>query len=199
MGKKQSRQRMHIFFFLACITMAPILIGGCGHLYEGLMAKSAFKEANDLLNQDNYKDSLVKYEQIINRYPTVGDRVLFEMGVIYASPRNPQKDYQKSLECFQKLIKYYQGGEYRQDSEVMISLINEVNKKASIINDFSRKTTPVNMNGVTSKDKRIIAQKKQIETLEQQVKELEKKIEQMKEVDMTLKGKKKSFSDSEKQ
>ena len=203
MGKKQIRRRAHLFF--ACIIITPILICGCSHLYEGFLARPAFKEANDLLNQGNYKDSLSKYEQIIVRYPTAGDRVLFEMGVIYACPNNQQKDYQKSLECFQKLIKSYPASEYRKDSEVMISLINEVTRKTSLINEMTRKTsfisdvsrkTPL-VNDVTSKDKRIITQRKQIETLEQQVKELEKKIEQMKEVDMNLKEKKKSFSEKQ--
>jgi tetratricopeptide (TPR) repeat protein len=180
MGKKQNRRRGHLYFFFACIIITPIPICGCGHFYEGFLARPAFTEANDFLSQGNYKASLSKYEQIIVRYPTAGDRVLFEMGVIYAYPRNQQKDYQKSLECFQKLIKDYPRSEYRQDSEVMISLIKEVTRKISLTNE------------VTSKDKRIITQQKQIESLERQVGELEKKIEQMKEVDMNLKEKKKS-------
>ena len=150
MGKKQSRRGKHLYFFIACIIITPIFMYGCS-------ARPAIKEANDFLSQGNYKASLSKYEQIIVRYPTAGDRVLFEMGVIYAFPRNQQKDYQKSLECFQKLIKDYPGSEYRQDSEVMISLINEVTKK----------TSPIN--GVTSKDNKIISQQLQIETLEQEV------------------------------
>jgi tetratricopeptide (TPR) repeat protein len=189
MGKKQSRRREHLYFFFACIIITPILICGCSHFYEGFLAKPAFKEANDFLSQGNYKASLSKYEQIIVRYPTAGDRVLFEMGVIYAYPKNQQKDYQKSLECFQKLIKDYPESEYRQDSEVMISLINEVTRLISFINEVPRKISRINE--VTSKDKRIITQQKQIETLERQVEELEKKIEQMKKVDMNLKEKKK--------
>ena len=219
MSKKQSRRRKHLYFIFACIIIIPILMCGCSHLYEGMLARPAFKEANDFSSQGNYKASLSKYEQIIAQYPTAGDRVLFEMGVIYAFPRNQQKDYQKSLECFQKLIKDYPESKYRQDSEVMVSLINEVTRKTSIINEVTRKTPVINdvtgkdkriitqqkqietlerqvekfekKNDVISKDKRVIAQRKQIETLEQQVKELEKKIEKMKEVDMNLKEKKK--------
>jgi len=141
MSKKRSRRMGHLCIFFAFIIITPILMCGCSH------SRPALKEANDFLSQGNYKASLSKYEQIIAQYPTVGDRVLFEMGVIYAFPRNQQKDYQKSLEFFQKLIKDYPGSEYRQDSEMMVSLINDV----------------------TSKDKRIITQKKQIETLEQEV------------------------------
>jgi tetratricopeptide (TPR) repeat protein len=148
MGKKQYRVGEHLYFFFACIIITPILICGCSHFYEGFLAKSTFKEANDFFSQGSYKDSLSKYEQIIEKYPTAGDRVLFEMGIIYAYPDNEQKDYQKSLECSQKLIKDYPGSEYRQDSEMMIFHINN----AAI------------------KDKRIITQQTRIDVLEQEVK-----------------------------
>jgi murein L,D-transpeptidase YafK len=70
------------------------------------------------------------------------------MGIIYSHPKNEQKDYQKSLECFQKLIKDYPGSEYRQNSEMMIFYINNV----------------------AIKDKMIATQQTQIETLQQEVK-----------------------------
>ncbi|HVO67606.1 MAG TPA: tetratricopeptide repeat protein [Syntrophales bacterium] len=191
MDKAQSRRGEHLYFFFACIIIAPILMCGCSHFYEGFLARPEFKEANDFSSQGNYKASLSKYEQIIARYPTKGDRVLFAMGFIYAFPRNQQKDYQKSLECFQKLIKDYPGSVYRHDSEVMISLIDGVIRKDKRFMTQQRQIEVFEQE-VKSKDKRIILQKKQTEELEQQVKELEKKIEKMKEVDMHLKGKKKS-------
>ena len=164
MGKKQSGRREHLYFLFACIIIVPVLMCGCTHLSEGFATKPDFKEPNDLMKRGNYKASLSKYEQILVRYPTEGDRVLFEMGVIYAFPRNQQKDYQKSLECFQKIIRDYPESKYRQGSNVMIFLINEVTK-----------------------------QRRQIEKLDRQVEEFGKKIEQMKEVDMNLKEKKKTF------
>lgn len=168
MGKKQSGRREHLYLFSACMIIASILLCGCAHLYEGIVTRPDFEEANDFLKRGNYHASLVKYEQIIVNHPLAGDRALFEMGVIYVYARNPQKDYQKSLECFQKLIKDYPESKYRQNSDVMVSLIDEV----------------------ISKDKRIITQRRQSDKLEQQIEELGKKIELMKEVDMTLKQKK---------
>jgi outer membrane protein assembly factor BamD (BamD/ComL family) len=107
MGKKQSRIGEHPYFFFVCIIITTMLICGCSSFNEGSQAKLTFKEANDLFSQGSYVASLSKYEQIIGKYPTTGDRVLFEMAIIYAYPRNEQKDYQKSLECLQKLIKDY--------------------------------------------------------------------------------------------
>jgi tetratricopeptide (TPR) repeat protein len=169
MREKQRRRGKHLYFFLACIITTLIFINGCAHFYEGFVTRSDFKEANDFTGQGNYRASLLKYEQIIAHYPRVGDRVLFEMGVIYAFSGNMQKDYQKSLDCFQKLIKDYPESSYRQNSEVLISLINEV----------------------TSKEMMTIVQRKKIDKLEQELEVFEKKIGQMKEVDMNLKQRKK--------
>jgi len=147
MGKKQSGIGEHLYFFFICMIIIPILMCGCSHFGKRFQAEATFKEANDFFNQGNYEASLSKYEQIIEEYPTTGDRVLFEMGIIYAHPKNEQKDYQKSLECFQKLIKDYPGSGYRQNSEMMIFYINNV----------------------AIKDKTISTQQTQIETLQQEV------------------------------
>jgi len=141
-GKKQIRMSAHLNLFLVCIITAPMLICGCSHFNEGL------QEANDSFSQGNYEASLGKYQQLIEEYPTAGDRVLFGMGIIYAHPGNEQKDYQKSVECFEKLIKDYPVSEYRKDSELMV----------------------FNINNVIVKDKTIAMQQTHIETLQQEVK-----------------------------
>jgi tetratricopeptide (TPR) repeat protein len=148
MGKKQNWTGGHFYFLFAYVIITSILLCGCSHLYEGFLSESTFQEANNFFSQGSYKASLTKYEQILNKYSSVGDRVLFEMGIIYAHPNNEQKEYQKALECFHNLIKDYPGSRYRQDAVMMIFYINNV-----II-----------------KDKRIIAQQIYIEILEQRVK-----------------------------
>jgi len=164
MGKKRSRMSELLYFFFICILMTSVC--GCSHFSEEFKAKSTFEEANDSFNQGSYQASLSKYEHIIEKYPSTGDRVLFEMGIIYAHPKNEQKDYQKSLECLQKLIKDYPGSGYRQDSEMMVFYINNV----------------------TMKDMMIATQQKQIEALQQEVKSeatenisLQKKVEALEE------------------
>jgi tetratricopeptide (TPR) repeat protein len=147
---------IHIGPFKFCIflMMAPILLSGCSHFNDGRQAKTTFAEANDLFHQGSYTASLDKYSEITEKYPAMADRVLFEMGIIYAHSKNEQKDYQKSLECFQKLIKDYPGSEYRQNSEMMI----------------------FNIRNVALKDKTIAAQQMQIETLQHEVQGKENEI-----------------------
>jgi tetratricopeptide (TPR) repeat protein len=174
-NKKQSRLVKRLYFFLVCIIITPILMCGCCHLDEGFQARSIFKEANDFFRQGNYKDSLSKYEQIIEQYPTEGDRVLFEMGIIYAYPGNEQKDYQKSLECFQKLINDYPVSDYRRDSEMMIFHINNVTIKDKTIATQQTQIDTLQQE-VKSKETDIITLQKKVEALEQEVKSKENEI-----------------------
>lgn len=148
MVKKQSRIGGPLYLLGVCLIIMLILNGGCGHFNGGSQVKPTFHEANDLFIQGSYQAALGKYEQIIEKYPKAGDRVLFEMGIIYAYPANEQRDYQKSLACFQKLIKEYPGSGYKKDSEMMIFQIKNV----------------------ILKDRTIARQQAQIETLQEEVK-----------------------------
>ncbi|MBC7963342.1 MAG: L,D-transpeptidase family protein [Steroidobacteraceae bacterium] len=179
MGKKQRTMCKHLNLFFVCIIIAPMLICGCSHFNEGSQAKPSFIEANDYFSQGNYQASLAKYQQIIEKHPTAGDRVLFEMGIIYAYPGNEQKDYQKSLECFQKLIKDYPGSGYRKDSELMIFNINNV-----IVKDKTIATQQTQIEALRqefqNKGIEIVTLQKKIEALEQGVKSKENEIVKLK-------------------
>ena len=164
------RNRLHSFFVF--IMTAPILLFGCS---GGFQAKSSFEEANEFFNQGSYRASLNKYEQIIEKYPTTGDRALFEMGIIYAHPKNEQKDYQKSLECFQNLIKDYPGSRYRQDSELMIFYINNVTIKDSLITTQQTRIEALRQE-VKNKGNEIVTLQNEIITLQKTTEALEQKI-----------------------
>ncbi|NJD56263.1 MAG: tetratricopeptide repeat protein [Nitrospirae bacterium] len=169
MDKKQRRMNLHLSLIFVCLMITPVFLCGCSHLNEESQARSTFMEANNLFTQGSYKAALSKYEQIIEKYPAAGDRVLFEMGIIYAYPGNEQKDYQKSLECFQKLIKDYPGSGYRKDSEMMVFQLNNVNLKDKTIAAQQTQIEALQQE-FKSRGNEIIALQKKIETLEQEVK-----------------------------
>ena len=164
---------LHLFF--ACIILTPILTGGCSHTDEGRQARSISQEANDFFNQGKYEESLRNYELILEKYPSTADRVLFEMGIIYAYPENEQKDYQKSLECFQKVVSDYPDSKYRQGSQMMILQINNVIMKDNII-ALQQAQIKNSRQAVKGKENEIDILQEKIETLEQQIEGLEEKI-----------------------
>jgi outer membrane protein assembly factor BamD (BamD/ComL family) len=185
MDEKQSRIDERAYFFFLCVIITSMLICGCSHLDEGSQPRSTFQEANDLFGQGSYKASLGKYEQIIEKYPTAGDRVLFEMGVIYAYPKNEQKDYQKSLECFQKLIKNYPESSYRKDSEMMIFHINNVTLKDKTIAALQAQIEALRQEA-KNKENEITTLQKRTEALEQEVKNKENEITALQKEIFTL-------------
>ena len=155
-----------LFFF--CIVITPILLCGCSTIDERRQASSMSQEANDLFNQGKYRASLSKYEQIIEKYPAVADRVLFEMGILYAYPGNEQKDYAKALACFQKIVRDYPDSDYRHDSQMMIFQVRNV-----IIKDKTIAAKQAQIESARqvfkAKENEIIALQEQIEALEQKV------------------------------
>jgi tetratricopeptide (TPR) repeat protein len=155
--------------------MAPMLISGCSHFNDGRQVKTTFAEANDLFYQGRHTASLDKYSEIIEKYPAKADRALFEMGIIHAHPKNQQKDYQKSLECFQKLIKDYPGSEYRQNSEMMIFNIRNVGLKDTTIAAQQVQIETL-QHKVQGKENEIVTLQKTIEAFEKKIEALEKKI-----------------------
>ena len=162
------------FKFCICLIMAPMLLSGCSHFNDGRQAKTTFAEANDLFHQGSYAASLDKYSEITEKYPAKADRALFEMGFIHAHPKNPQKDYQKALECFQKLIKDYPGSEYRQNSEMMIFNIRNVALKDTTIAAQQVQIETL-QHKVQGKENEIVTLQKTIEAFEKKIEALEKK------------------------
>jgi L,D-peptidoglycan transpeptidase YkuD (ErfK/YbiS/YcfS/YnhG family) len=181
-GKMQRGIGNYLRLFSVCIMITSILICSCSHFDEGHQVRSLSREANDFFNQGKYEASLSKYEQIIEKHPAVADRVLFEMGIIHAHPRNEKKDYQSSLECFQKIVKDYPDSEYRRDSQMMIFQIHNVINKDKIIAtqqtqiETSWQVVKSRQNEIITLQEKIETLEKQIETREEQIETLEQKI-----------------------
>jgi tetratricopeptide (TPR) repeat protein len=156
---------------LFCFIMTVILISGCSHNSVDSPAGSIFLEANDFFAQKNYTASIGKYEKLIEKEPEYADRVLFEMGIIYAHPGNHRKEYQKALECFRKIVNHYPQSKYRRDSQMLLLQIQNVIIKDNLIavqqtqiDDYRR--------GIKAREIEILALNKKVGSLEQKIFEL---------------------------
>jgi tetratricopeptide (TPR) repeat protein len=109
---------------LGCVMPAVMLTSGCVHYNAGYHSGADFKEANDLFRRGSYEASLDSYRRILAKYPAAADRALFEMGIVHSYPGNERKDYRKSLECFEKLVRDYPASDYRRSSQTMIFTIH---------------------------------------------------------------------------
>jgi tetratricopeptide (TPR) repeat protein len=145
-----------------------LLAGGCSAFNGGSQARAEFAAANGLFRQGSYRDALHTYEQLLGKYPAAADRVLFEMGVIHAHPKNAHKDYAKALESFHSIITDHPASSYRQDSEMMTFYINNVIVKDQLM---SAQQTQIELlrQDVKDRENRILGLQQQIEVLEQKV------------------------------
>lgn len=121
--------------------------------------------------QGNYTASLGKYEQLIEKEPKSADRVLFQMGIIYAHPENDRKNYQKAMECFRKIIKDYPDSAYRRDSQMMMLQIQNVIIKDNLIAAQQTQIDAYRLE-IKGQGNEIIALHQKIGTLEKKVFEL---------------------------
>ena len=171
-GLRQRGKGVYLRLFLVFIMITSILVCGCS---GGHQTRTLSKEANDFFNQGKYAASLSKYEQIIEKNPAVADRALFEMGIIYAHPKNEQKDYQKSLKCFQKIVMDYPDSKFRLDSQMMILQIHNVIIKNELV-ATQRTQIETSRQEVKSKEIEIVTMQEKVASLEQKVVTLEQKV-----------------------
>lgn len=104
--------------------------------------------------------ALKKYEHVSKTFPEIGDQALFGMGVLYAESGTGKGDYKKSLDVFQAILERYPRSDLKEETRVMIALINE-----------------------------LLASRKQAESWEKEAETLKQQIEQMKEIDRDVERK----------
>ena len=148
-----------------CLLAALLLLASCG---DERQTKAIFAEATSLFYQEDYAAAMDRYSKIIESSSSMSDRALFEMGITLAHPKNGQRDYQKSLECFQRLIRDYPDSDYRQNSERMIFNIRNSSLKDQMI--AAQRTQLETMRvEILSRDDAIVSLQKQVETLKQTI------------------------------
>ncbi len=80
-----------------------------------------------LIAQGNYEEAVGENQRVLalSDPRSLKDEALFNLGLIYAHPRNPQKDIQKSLEYFRRLIKNYPKSPFVEQANIWVSVLEE--------------------------------------------------------------------------
>jgi len=178
MGRKRIRQGKHLHLFIACVILAGIW--GCTGL-QGALARPDYWQADHHLAGGDYQAALKQYQEITELYPQAADEALFGMGCLYAHPRNPQRDYQKALDAFRRVVNDYPRSKYREPAEALLSVVGEAASQNS--QAASQKKH------VETLEKHVETLEKQVDGQQKQIEGLQKQIEQMKEIDRSLEEK----------
>jgi tetratricopeptide (TPR) repeat protein len=170
-GNKHDRASGSLHLRLICILLGACLVTACSHSGKASPTGSILLAANDFFAQGDYEASIGAYQKLIDKAPETADRVLFEMGIIYAHPDNKGKSYQKALGCFRKIINAYPESEYRRDSQMMVLQIQNVIIKDNLIAEQQTQIDTYRQR-MKARENAIADLQKKAETLEQKVFEL---------------------------
>ena len=102
--------------FILLISMGSLLIIGCGpkETKEQLSAR-----ATDFESNENFKEAIVVYEQLIKDYPNTdaADSILFRIGQMYS---NNLLEFDNAINAHKRLVKKYPESRFSAQSLFMI-------------------------------------------------------------------------------
>jgi tetratricopeptide (TPR) repeat protein len=164
--------------------MIFLSLAGCATLKE-MEAKREAREylitAQRLFNQGDYEGSVKENQKALSLYDHVppGDEALFNTGLIYAHSGNPQRDYQKSLDHFTRLVKVFPLSPLAMQAKIWIGVLQENER-------LTRETEESN--------KSIRKSQQENERLNKEIEKLKEAIQKSKQIDIEIDEKKKELS-----
>ncbi len=90
-------------------------------------SREYFIRSKKLLAQGNYEGAIAENHKVLSLSDrrSMKDEALFNLGLIYAHFRNPQKDIEKSLEYFKRLIKNYPKSSFVEQAKIWAGILEE--------------------------------------------------------------------------
>ena len=135
-----------------------------------------------------YEASMAKNLTVLNNFPnSIADQALFQMGLLYAHPENPNQNYQKSLAAFNEILNEYSQSRLRHQTQLWVLIVEDVIDKKQKIGILNKKkgslakTVEQQQIEIALLQKRILTRKNVdlIDSLEKTVDEQKKEITQL--------------------
>lgn len=191
MGEKRARKRKRLFFYCTCF-LAILLIGiGCAatlNFQKRLQAVESLEKGENLIIKREYKEALIEYEKVLRIFPKVspGDNALFHIGLIRLHPDNPQRDYEKSLRSFQRVINDFPQTRFREKAKVLSYVVAELIRSENDIKKLKESADSLQNRFRKENEEKANTLKKHIEELEK----LKGQLKELKEIDIVIEEKK---------
>ena len=202
MGKKRGKKGKYLFLHSACLLVILLLNAGCVTNLNYQKRQHGHKHldlAEKLISKGDYEGALKEDEEVLRLFPGVspGDRSLFHMGLIWAHPDNPQRNYNKALECFRQLVRDFPRSALTEEVRVWAGSINELiwrEGKTKVLEETVNALKKQLNAKIKDFEETENALKKQlnakIKNLEETVNALKKQLNALKEIDLGIEEKK---------
>lgn len=182
MGRERTREGKYLLLYPAYCIALLLGIWGCTHFPENWKGEGRLARAWTLFAKGKYGASLRETKEVLRIYPrTLGDLALFQMGLIYAHPKNPDQDYERSLKHFQKVIKDFPQSKFKNQAEVWVLFILEIMDKEEEIVELRQEGSHLG--------KALGKEEQKVRKLESQVEKLKDQLLRLKEIDLGIEEK----------
>ncbi|MBW2366672.1 MAG: hypothetical protein JRH15_02175 [Deltaproteobacteria bacterium] len=130
MGGKQAWKGKHLFLHLTCLGLFPFFIFGCVHFPKTLQGRQLLKESMAQLVNRQYEASMANSLTVLKEFPdSLADQAHFQIGLLYASPENPNQDYKKSMASLNKVLNRASKRKPRDQAQLWVPFIRDGNTK----------------------------------------------------------------------
>jgi hypothetical protein len=206
MGQERSRKGKHFLFRIACCLSVSLLFCGCVDSLRQWQGQQDLSEARRLMDTGNFSASEKKTLGVLNTFPeTLGDEALFQMGVLYALPKNANASYEKSKAFFEKLVTKYPKSDRKEEAGAWVLVLTRVlnnekeslqlNEKLTVLEQTSEakgKKLKQVQEELEAKQKEIDEHRNAVSQLQSRVNELETQLAKFKNIDLTIEKKKRA-------
>jgi len=141
MGRDWVRAWKYVYFSIVCLMFLSLCnCAAFKHTSLRNEAQEHLLRGQALLSQRNYSGALDEFQRVLSFPPEIPlkDEALLNIGLVYAHLGNPQRDVEKSLEFFKKLIKYYPKSSLVEQAKVWVGVLEENEKLNQVIQQLKR-------------------------------------------------------------
>ena len=206
MGQERSGKGEHLLLCLAFCVSISLWLCGCALPVKQWRGEQALSEAKALRGMGDYSASEKKILGVLDDVPdTLGGEALFQMGLLYSLPKNPNADYEKSRAYFQKLVTLYPDSSRKEAATAWLSTLNkllgsekeysELQKKMRLLEqtaDARGKKLKQLQDELDSREDEATEHRDAVRQLRNRVAELESQLAKFKNIDLSIEQKKRA-------
>ena len=112
------------------IPEAPVVVEEPKEVLERREAGESLIAAQNLLARGDYEGSLRESQKVLGllKDQAPADTAIFNMGLIYAHPKNPKRDNKRAIYFFNQVIKGYPDGPWAEQAKIWVGVLDGVEK-----------------------------------------------------------------------
>ncbi len=176
MGAKQTRTGQQLLLYVAGCVIWAMMAMGCLHWPPQPQGEKQLVEARQRLASGDYSSALAINRRVLAQFPTrLADQSLFQIGLVYAHPHNPDRNIQKAVDSFQGIIDRYPTSQLQPDAHLWLAVLDQLRAQEGQIRFLTQRSAPLK--------KALKMQKKKISQLQDQ-------LEKLKRIDIHMEEKK---------